>query len=360
MCGLLAQIIMKDYRVKYVIIIFLIIVSGYTAIHVNKVGKKKIDIVQVPNQIKKNKSESTAPNVTSVKKATTHVKRLKVSLLWNFSTIEPVSDIDIGNDIVALASLDNNFYILNIDGKVLHRFKTSGNAEAVALLQKKNLLLGSSFVYPTTTLYLYSLGEKPKLIWKKNINSEVMALAFQGDNIIIGEVSGKVIALSLSGKKLWEFNISESAWGVADIEAGSKAIAVAGDDSNLYLLSDKGKLLWKRFQGRKGYLYGCALEENLSMVGAASQNSMATIYSEDGKFLWRFRTNFSNSDIAISKDGLVGVASWDGHVYILSRKGKLLLTIPVKEPTAVDFNGNYLGITSRNGNAYLYLIKSSE
>ncbi len=343
-----------------VFLLFLILISGCVAFEEEK-AQEEVEITEegevVPEQLLEEDRYDAGEETLELYPSE---PELKSTLLWSFSTGEPVYDIDIEDNFIALASYDNSFYLLSPEGELIHKFKTRGNAEAVALNSEEKLLLGASFVYPETTLYLYSLGEKPELLWKKSFDSQVKALDFQGENIIVGEVSGRVSAFSPSGEKLWEFLLGRSAWGVAEIEAGGKAVAVAGDDSNLYLLSPQGKLIWKRFQGRKGYLYGCALEENLGLIGTASQDSLAALYSDEGKLLWKFKTNFSNSDIAISREGFVAVASWDGNVYILSRDGGLLLAIPVKEPTALDFSGDYFGIASRDGNAYLYKLERGE
>lgn len=277
-------------------------------------------------------------------------EELNLSLVWKFSTSEPVYDMDISREYIAVASYDNHFYVLNRSGEVIHTFSTKGNAEAVAI--RGELLAGASFVIPEATLYLYNLSSG-ELVWKHTYAEQIRALDFAGETLLIGTVEGRIIALSLSGKKLWERQISKSAWGVAEIEALSNMFCVAGDDTYLYLFSVDGDLIWRKSPGKKSYLYGCGIHDKV--VGFAAQDRRAGVFSHQGKKLWEFKTGFSNSDIAIS-DRLVAVASWDGNVYLLSHEGELLGRIPVKEPTCVVLFKNLVGFGSRDGRAYIYRV----
>lgn len=282
---------------------------------------------------------------------------LNSTLLWSFNTSSPISDVEIGEHLVALASYDNNFYILNREGKLLHRLEARGNAQALALSEESGLMAGVSFVHPMATLYIYSLEEKPKLIWKKELEREIRAIDFLGRDILAGDASGKLTLFSPEGGVEWNFSLEKSAWGVWEVETGREGIAVASDDTNLYYLSPEGELIWRRSMGRKHYLYGSALEEELELLGAASQEELAMLYTKEGRLLWKFKTNFSNSDIAISPLGLVAVASWDGHVYLLSARGELIDAIEAEEPTSLNFYKNYLAFSSRDGNVYFYRLE---
>ncbi len=259
--------------------------------------------------------------------------------------------MDISDEYVALASYDNHFYVLSRDGELLYSLDTEGNAEAVAL--SGDLLVGASFVIPEATVYLYNLSTG-KLVWRHTYREHIRALDFVGDVLVIGSVKGRLLALSLEGKKLWERHISKSAWGVNEVEGYGSRFCVAGDDTYLYLFTKDGDLVWKKALGRKSYLYGCALSGK--EVGFVTQDKKAGVFSVSGKKLWEFKTGFSNSDISIS-NSLVAVASWDGNVYLLSPEGKLLGRIPTEEPTCVVIFGDMIGICSRDGNGYIYRIK---
>jgi len=277
---------------------------------------------------------------------------------WNFSTGEPVYDLEVGEDYIAVASYDNHFYLLSRGGKMLQSIETRGNAEAVALEEGRGLMVGASFVHPLSTLYLYSLEER-KVVWERNFTAQVRGLDTQGDKIIAGDTSGRVSFYSLQGRSLGNFSLGESAWGAWEVEAGEEGICIASDDTYLYYLSGE-RPEWKKSMGRKHYLYGCAIEETQEMVGAASQGNRAIVYSLEGSPRWSFTTNFSNRDIAISRYGTVAVASWDGHVYLLSREGHLQGSIEIREPTSLSFYNRTLGVGSRDGRAYFYHLEEKD
>lgn len=290
-------------------------------------------------------------------------RKVNFSLLWTFSTPEPVYGIAAGKHYIAVASYENMIYLLNMTGAPVWSFQTHGNAEAVALSEDENYLLATSYLVPEARIYLFRLtGENVSLIWEKILKNIVKGAAISEESnlAILAAGDGRAYAYTLKGEPRWTFEIQKSAWGVWDVALQDGHIALAGDDTYLYLLDTSGRLLWKR-GGRKGsYLYGCALSQEL--VAGVAQDRTLYVYDIRGRPLWTFKTGFSNHGVDISPDSeLIAISSWDKKVYILNRSGDVLAKIVFEqEPTDVDFtpDGRLLAVGSRDGKVYVFRIEN--
>jgi outer membrane protein assembly factor BamB len=290
-------------------------------------------------------------------------QKINLSLLWSFSTKEPVYGVAVGRRYIAVASYENKIYLLNMSGAPVWSFKTRGNAEAVALSEGENYLLATSYLVPEARVYLFRLaGGNISLIWEKTLQSIVkgVAISEEANLVIVAAGNGRAYAYTLEGEPRWTFEIQESAWGVWDVALQGGRVALAGDDTYLYLLDTDGRLLWRR-GGKKGsHLYGCALSPEL--VAGAAQDRVLYVYSLEGKLLWKFKTGFSNHDVAIAENPeLIALSSWDKKVYILSYSGEVMAELEFEqEPTEVDFapDGQSLAVGSRDGKVYLFGIEN--
>ena len=287
-------------------------------------------------------------------------RAVSLNLLWNFSTGEPVYGVDVGSRYVAVASYDNRVYLLTTNGSVVWSFKTRGNAEAVALSEEENYLLATSYLIPEARIYLFRIGDdNVSLLWERSYGNLVKGCDVSEElgMAVIATGDGTARAYSLTGAPLWSFRIQQSAWGVWDVEIACGRVALAGDDTYLYLLNSDGALIWKRSRGRRSYLYGCGLSCNLA--AAASQDRGLYVYDKGGRLLWTYTTGDSNHDVAIStSQELIALSSWDGKVRIFSSKGKLMAALSFHEkPTRVAFSrdGRLLAVATRGG-VYVYEI----
>jgi outer membrane protein assembly factor BamB len=282
------------------------------------------------------------------------------SLAWSFDTGEPIYGVDVGRRFIAIAGYDNRVRLLDRSGALLWSFETRGNAEAVALSEEERYLLASSYLVPEARVYLFAVdGEDTRLLWEKELEVLVKGVAVSEREglVVVGAGDGRVIAYSLAGEPRWSFEIGDSAWGVWDVEVAEGRVALAGDDTYLYLLTSRGELLWKRGGGRHGYFYGC--DASSKLVAGVTQDRMLYVFSAEGKPLWKFRSGFANYEVAISQE-LVALSSWDKRVYLFSAEGELLQVLEFEsEPTELDFSpdGRSLAVGSRNGRLYIFTEK---
>jgi WD40 repeat protein len=329
------------------------------------IAEESGEVVEEPPPAKGDTLPTTTPPALQENAPPLHesVDRLNLSLLWSYYTREPVYGVDAGRSYVAAASYDNHLYLFNMSGVLLWRFETRGNAEAVALSERENYLVAASYLVPEARIYLFNLtSSNASLIWEKKLQNIVKGVAISEETnlVVVAAGDGRAYAYTLEGEPRWIFETQDSAWGVWDVATDGMHVALAGDDTYLYLLDTSRKLKWKRSGGRGSYIYGCALSSKL--VAGATQDRMLYVYDINGKLLWKFRSGFSNHDVAIAENPeLIALASWDKKVYLLSYDGRLITQLDfVQEPTSVEFStdGSALAVGSRDGRVYLFGIKN--
>lgn len=274
-------------------------------------------------------------------------KQEKINLIKTseFKAKEYISGIASMNNYTAIASWDDYVYLLK-DNTLQWKFKTRGSANAVAI--SKNYIVATSYLIPKGMLYL--LDFEGNVVWNKTLPELCSALDIdEGENmLLVGCRDSNVYAYNLEGELIWKFSVAKSAWGVWDVVIKDNKIAVASDDTFVYLLNKEGNMLWKASQGRKSYLYAVDLFND--SIAVASQDKMLYCY-QNQKLKWKFKTGFSNSDVAFSGDGnYIALASLDKNLYILNKKGELLQKIYLgEEVTAVAFSEEKVIAGLKNG-----------
>ncbi|ALU11833.1 hypothetical protein EYM_05240 [Ignicoccus islandicus DSM 13165] len=95
--------------------------------------------------------------------------------------------------------------------------------------------------------------------------------------------------------------------------------------------------------------------------------SLVLLNAIELKVLWEFHgINGTIEDLKFSTNGVLGVASWDGCAYLISREGILLnKTCGSREVLGVDYLSGIFGFVNRSGEVYLIyengtLLKSFE
>ncbi len=331
------------------------------------IAGEKATPLSVQREIKPAPASTSPPQAQQKEEVTPQpsgvIRKVNLSLMWTFSTREPVYGVAAGRNYIVVGSYENRIYLLNMTGSPVWSFQTWGNTEAVALSEDENYLLATSYLFPEARIYLFRLTEgNVSLVWEKTLKNVVKGAAISEESnlAILAAGDGRAYAYTLKGEPRWTFEIQKSAWGVWDVALQDGHIALAGDDTYLYLLDTSGRLLWKR-GGRKGsYLYGCALSQEL--VAGVAQDRTLYVYDIRGRPLWTFKTGFSNHGVDISPDSeLIAISSWDKKVYILNRSGDVLAKIVFEqEPTDVDFtpDGRLLAVGSRDGKVYVFRIEN--
>lgn len=288
-------------------------------------------------------------------------------LLWTYTTGDKNVDLSMssGGNLLAVGSYDGFLYLLNNKGELVWRFKVKGSAYGVGITADGRYIILTDFVTPTATIYLLENKNnlESQIVWKKELTDEgffkAADITLDGSLIVVGNDLGKVIAYNLKGDKLWEYSVGESAWGVWDVcIAEDNHVGIASDDTNIHLLDGSGRILWKRSQGRKSYLYGCSISGNMDSIAGASQDNFIYIYDINGNLKWRTQTKFSNSNVHIS-DNYMAFSSWDKNIYLYSRNGRLLWTQGMGSEVndvVISNDEKYLAASTKDKKIYFYKL----
>ncbi|RLG56666.1 MAG: hypothetical protein DRN95_06510, partial [Candidatus Hydrothermarchaeota archaeon] len=206
---------------RRVLIVFLIILLLSCLAQNQKEITKEKKVKKEENKTIKIESNETKPSITLIK-------------VSEFKAKEYISGIASINNYTAIASWDDHVYLLK-DDTLQWKFKTKGSANAVAI--SKNYIVATSYLIPNGVLYL--LDYKGNVMWNKTMPELCSGLDINedGNMLVVGCRDGNVYAYSLGGELLWKFSVAKSAWGVWDVVIKDNKIAVASDDTFVYLLN---------------------------------------------------------------------------------------------------------------------------
>ncbi|MCC7118213.1 MAG: PQQ-binding-like beta-propeller repeat protein [Anaerolineales bacterium] len=121
--------------------------------------------------------------------------------------------------------------------------------------------------------------------------SRVVVIRFaSGPQIVLGDTSGNLLALTLNGQTLWPANIGfEEIRGLDDAKvAGQTYLAAAAHDGSVVLFDEKGQPLWSHDQNPIRRMRGFDLNsDGNSEIITGSENGDLKIYSaKDGSALF--------------------------------------------------------------------------
>jgi len=162
-------------------------------------------------------------------------------LLWKAGFTEKVCAFPalIYDDIIYIGCYDNNLYALNMNGKVVWRFRCSEVAYPPRLSEDRERIF-----FGSRDNCIYCLNRKTgKFIWKFGTNGFVWNIVVCNDRIYASSYDNNIYAISeKTGKLLWKFATN----GPVNCSfADEHRIYFGSWDCNFYCIDHSGKLLWK-------------------------------------------------------------------------------------------------------------------
>jgi ABC-type sugar transport system permease subunit/outer membrane protein assembly factor BamB len=140
-----------------------------------------------------------------------------------------------------------------------------------------------------------------------------VAVAPDGDGLVVGSRDSSVYRLDPSGAVRWEYRTGGTVYGVA---LGAGKVAVASEDQHAYLLDSDGAVLWRRDAGTP--LNGAAISPDGALVAAATDGGHVLAWDAAGRPLWDFFARVKVTSVAVLADGRGVVAGTrDSSVYLL-------------------------------------------
>ncbi len=263
---------------------------------------------------------------------------------WSFHTgrglfITPVIG---GDGAIYFGSADNDFYALDLHGRLRWRFQTGNIIDAAAALDasQRTVTIGSA----DENLYHLStnptrLSRRQRVVWQYHATQSPATgqlfdwweadLAYGRDgNIYTGNTGGLVYSFTSSGRLRWTSRAGNSVWTMPAFGAGG--VSYWGSvDRNVFALSSTGKKIWTT--PTLGFVVSSpAIGSDGTIYIGSFDSKLYALDPTTGMPKWTFGTNdLIYSSPALGQDAhghtdAVYVASADGSVYKLSAAGRLL------------------------------------
>ncbi len=162
--------------------------------------------------------------------------------IWRFRAGEEIynaTKFPVEKNRIYFSCFDNYLYCLETGtGKELWRFRTGkyGNSASP--------VVHNDVVYvPTRDGVLYALDMDGKLIWRFRAGENVGPLSVSGGMVCIGSCDNNLYALDMEGREIWRFRTTDYVW--SEPASWKGRVYVGAWDCHLYCLSrDRGKKIW--------------------------------------------------------------------------------------------------------------------
>ena len=216
-------------------------------------------------------------------------------MIWNFRT----GGFMIGypaviNSLIYCSSFDNNFYCLDLDGKMKWKFLTGGRLE-----------------------WAYCISDESGQAWSVTDR--------HGDrnadgNIYLGSYDNCLYSLSLDGKFNWKFLTGKRVGAPPAVHDGN--IYFGSTDKNFYSLKQNGVMNWRFVTG--GLIDTPACIENNTAYFGCYDNSLYAL-NLDGTQAWKFLTGGPVMSPPVIIDGILYFGSWDSYLYAIRLRDKKVI-----------------------------------
>ena len=190
---------------------------------------------------------------------------LNGSPLWEMNLKKRVEGVSASADgSVAAVTVQNSPDLLLIDtvkGEVKGKTELGFRVEDAAVASNgKFVAVGGKHQN------LYLVDGQGNLLYKTGIDGTISSVALTGEGeLIVGLTTPRLIVLNVKGEVVRSVDVQDAVKDV-DVTADGKTIGAADYSGNFYLISDKGKVLWKTrvnapatqlaFDSNAGNLYG--------------------------------------------------------------------------------------------------------
>ncbi|MEE8400975.1 MAG: PQQ-binding-like beta-propeller repeat protein, partial [Candidatus Hydrothermarchaeaceae archaeon] len=155
-----------------------------------------------------------------------------------------------------------------------------------------------------------TFGVIPPIIWGQRMKGIASGLDIseKGSYVVAGSNNGLVYLFDQTGKKIWEYDLSEPISSVAISSDGNNLIFSSGNV--LYYLSNNGSMIWT--YSTSSPIISTAINADGSRIASASGNVLYYL-EKNGSLLWTYSTSSPIISTAINADGS-RIASASGNV----------------------------------------------
>jgi outer membrane protein assembly factor BamB len=241
--------------------------------------------------------------------------------LWRFRTggiIMESSPVIDGNTLY-IGSFDGYMYSLDLSGRLVWRFKTSGKIISCAVVE------GDYLYFCGQDAYVYCLDKRTgELAWKFRTGDEIAGtVAISGSRLFVGSFDGYFYCLDTeTGKEIWRFKTGAEVYCIGPPYVKDGIVYFGSFDNYMYALrTEDGKEVWRIRLGQYGIAVGPVPYRD--MLLQESRDGIVFAVDYEGRVKWRFRTGLT-AGLPLVDGDTIYVSSEDSQIYCLDGSGKLL------------------------------------
>ena len=277
------------------------------------------------------------------------------NISWNYRAPDILYNVSISKDgkRVAASSRDGTIYLFDGKGNLLNKYIIGHDITAISLSGNGLYLVAKS----RDLFYLF--GENLKFLGKYKMKDwiEDICLSEEGEFIACASRDNYIYLLNNKGELLWEYRLLSHPRAVA-IDASGQFVAV-GSKGYIYFLDGQGRLVSKYETDEE--IKRIALSDSGENIIGASQNWLYSL-SKDGKLLWKKLIEDEVKAVSLSGDGkYISLGSAIGNVYLLNQYGELLWKYGIGNcvwGVALTRNGEYLAVAPWD--SYVYFLETKK
>jgi len=277
------------------------------------------------------------------------------NISWNYKAPDILYNVSISKDgkRVAASSRDGSIYLFDEKGNLLNKYGIGHDITAISLSGNGLYLVAKS----RDLFYLF--GENLKFLGKYKMKDwiEDICLSEEGQFIACASRDNYLYLLNNKGELLWKYRLLNRPKAVA-IDASGQFVAV-GSKGYISFLDSQGRLVGKYETDEE--IKSIALSDSGENIIGASQNWLYFL-TKDGRLLWKKLIEDEVKAVSLSGDGkYISLGSAIGNVYLLNQGGELLWKYGIGNcvwGVALTRNGEYLAVAPWD--SYVYFLETKK
>ena len=234
--------------------------------------------------------------------------------------------------LLASGSFDHTAKVWDVDGKLLHTFKTKGNVENVDFSPDQSNLATSHH----KTVSLWSLAKLSPLVLKNGTDLEYisdMKISSKGNVLVTSSYLGDAQLWTLGDlndvSRLQPIPLQHGAVFSVGLSPDGKAIVTGGQDGSIKIWSSDGRQKSKTIKSHAAAVNSISVSPNGQFFAAGSEDKTVKLWDLNGELIQDLGSfGASVNSISLSPDGqLIAIGDSSKTVKLISLKGEVHETL---------------------------------
>jgi len=276
------------------------------------------------------------------------------TISWKYSASDIIYNVSISEygERIAASSRGGSIYLFDGKGNLLNKYVLGHDITAISLSGNGLYLVAKS----RDLFYLF--GEDLILLGKYRMKDwiEDICLSEEGEFIACVTRDNYLYLLNNKGELLWQYRLLSRPKAIA-IDASGRSVAVASK-GYISFLDGQGRLVSKYEADEE--IKSIALSDSGENIIGASRNWLYSL-SKDGELLWKKLIDDEVKAVSLSGDSkYISLGSVTGNVYLFTQQGELLWKYGIGNcvwGVALTRDGEYLAVAPWDSCVYFLETK---